>query len=243
MNKTVKIPGIVGGLGPESTADYYTAIIRRFRELDRAGADAPSRSERNPEILIASADIHAMLALVAKRDFDAVAEFLLAQIGRLARAGADFAAIACNTAHVAFDQVAARSPIPLVSLVDSACLAMGAAGSRRALLTGTAFTMGERFYAERAAASGVEIVSPSPEDREAIQNVIFPELEEGVIVSEKKARFIEIANRYAREAGVDSVILGCTELPLMIKEGELAARVVNASAAHVDAIVGKMLGS
>ncbi len=247
MARRVPVAGIIGGLGPESTVDYYTSILRRFRERDRAPRSAGyaprsgGYAERNPELLIASVDIHAMLALVEARDFGAMENFLLDAVGRLARGGADFAAIACNTAHVVFDGVAAKSPIPLVSIVDSACGLMRSAGRRRALLTGTAFTMGEGFYAERAQAMGIEIVAPEKADREAIQDVIFPELEEGIVVPEKKARFVEIANRYAREAGIDSVILGCTELPLMIGDGDLAVATVNPSAAHVEAIVGALL--
>lgn len=230
MAKTV---GIIGGLGPESTVDYYRRILLECRR--RTGL------ANNPDINIVSVDIVKALAHVSSREYDKLEAMLLSSAARLNAAGSDFAAIASNTPHVVFDGIARHSPIPFVSIVESTCSFVKRRAYERPLLTGTLFTMREGFYREAAERYGIDLIVPSQEDMLTIHDVIFPELEEGIVVPEKKARFVEMVGRYVRERGIDCVILGCTELPLMIGEGDVTVPIVNTSEIHVNAIVDRML--
>ena len=227
--------GIIGGLGPESTVDYYQSIIREYRR--RSGGD------RNPSILIASVDMGEILSYVADREYDRLVDALTGTVSSLARAGADFAAIASNTPHVVFDALRERSPIELISIVDAVCDSVRERGYRKPLLTGTLFTMSENFYGDAARKKGIQLVIPDAVDRARIHDVIFPELEEGIIVPEKKKAYLELVNSYVADGRIDSVILGCTELPLMISGGDLPVPAINTSAVHVDRIVTRLLGA
>lgn len=225
--------GIVGGLGPESTVTYYKGIVDLWRE--QTGSSA------YPPIIVNSIDMTAMLALVADSKLDELADMLLRAIDELAKAGADFAAIASNTPHVVFDRVRERSPIPLISIVDATVNRAKELGLTKPLLTGTAFTMKNGFYRDRAKQKGIEILVPNQDGQEMIHNIIFPELEEGIVIPAKKARFIELGERIIREEGADGIILGCTELPLMISATDFAIPVLDTAQIHIDAIVDALI--
>jgi aspartate racemase len=221
--------GIVGGLGPESTVNYYKGIIDLWRK--QTGNPA------YPPIIVNSIDMTAMLALVADNKLDALADMLLRAIDDLEKAGADFAAIASNTPHVVFDRVRERSPIPLISIVDATINRAKELGIKKPLLTGTAFTMKNCFYRDCAKQNGIGLLVPNRDGQEMIHNIIFPELEEGIVIPAKKARFIELGERIIREEGADGIILGCTELPLMIGANDFAVPVLDTAQIHIDAIV------
>src|SRR6478672_74143 len=130
--------GIVGGIGPESTIVYYRSIVAAYQRRNPDGG--------GPTILLNSIDLKAMLALIMAHRMDALVEFLLAEVGKLAAGGADFAIIAANTPHMVFDDVAARTPIPLISIVEVTRDAARARGMSRVGLFGTRFTMAATFY-------------------------------------------------------------------------------------------------
>jgi aspartate racemase len=140
-----------------------------------------------------------------------------------------------------FDELRAASPVELLSIVEATCAHIKRCGYERPLLTGTLFTMRENFYGTVARRAGVNLVIPGDEDKLAIHDVIFPELEDGVIVPEKKNRYVEIVRRYAGTGHIDSLILGCTELPLMISGGDVPVPVINTTEVHVAAIVDRAL--
>jgi len=229
----MKTIGIIGGIGPESTVDYYRGIITRYRDL--------TGDDNYPRILIDSINMTAMLALVSGRDYDALVAMLLDSIGALARAGAEIAAIASNTPHLVFDAVSARSPLPLVSIVEATAEKAKSLGIRKALLIGTAFTMASSFYRDCFTRYGIPVIVPDAPGQVAIHGIIFPELEEGIVVPEKKKRLLDICNRIIEGEGADGVILGCTELPLMVKDGDLAVCVLNTVRIHVEAIVSAII--
>jgi aspartate racemase len=225
--------GIVGGLGPESTVSYYKGII----DLGRKKTGSPAY----PPIVINSIDMTAMLALVADSRLDDLADMLLRAIDDLEKIGADFAAIASNTPHVVFDRVQKRASIPLISIVDATVIRAKELGIKKPLLTGTAFTMKNCFYRDCAERSGIELLLPDQAGQEMIHNIIFPELEEGIVIPEKKARFIELGEKIIREQGADGVILGCTELPLMIGVNDFAVPVLDTAQIHIEAIVDTLI--
>ncbi|MBP7460081.1 MAG: amino acid racemase [Candidatus Delongbacteria bacterium] len=225
--------GIVGGIGPESTLDYYRTIIHEYRRR----TDGPNY----PQLVIDNIDMSEMLHYVAEMDLERMSDQLLRSLNHLKAAGADFGAIACNTAHVVFDHLRERSPIPLISIVEETCRYAHHLSCRKVLLTGTSFTMRTNFFQQEFDKYGISSIVPDPEDQTSIDGIIFPELEEGIVVPEKKDRMLGICNKLIEHHRIDGVVLGCTELPIMIKAHDLPVTVLNTTRIHIDSIVNTML--
>lgn len=220
--------GLVGGVGPESTLDYYRLIIRAFQE--RKSADYP-------EILVYSANLTELLALMEARRWDELTGWLLHKIEALHRAGAEFAAIGSNSPHAVFEDVRRRSPLPLVSIVEAARDEAASRGSRRPGLLGTAFTMQADFYPETFRGRGMQMVVPPAEDQALIHRKLFTEIELGIFKDETRDQLLGIVERMIRRDGIDALVLGCTELPLILTKDEFGIPFLNTTAVHVDAIV------
>jgi len=224
--------GIVGGVGPASTLDYYREIISDFRRA--------TGGKNYPKIVVNSVDMTEMLRFTERRDFPGLADFLLRAIDELAAAGADFALIASNTPHIVFDQVRERSPLPLISIVEAACTRAASLGLKRLLLIGTGFTMANHFYQDALALRGIQAFVPPEEGRALVQNIIFPELEEGIVRPEQKERLVRLCSGLILDEGADGIILGCTELPLMIGARDFDVAVLDTTRIHIDAVVERL---
>jgi aspartate racemase len=225
--------GIIVGIGPESTVDYYKSIIDGYRNTVGDGS--------YPELVIDSIDMTAMLRLVDAGETDKLTELLLCSLECLHRAGAQVAVIASNTPHVVFDALEARSPLPLLSIVEETCKSAEAQGVKKIGLLGTAFTMSSSFYQVCFTARGIEVVVPKEDERRYIQQKIFSELEGGLIRPETRAGLIKIIDRMAREEAIGAAILGCTELPLILRDGDCAVPLLNTVQIHVQALVRVMM--
>ncbi|MBP1639282.1 MAG: ygeA 2 [Bacteroidetes bacterium] len=225
--------GIVGGIGPESTIDYYKGIINGYRSL--------SNDVNYPHIIVNSINMTAMLTLIDNKDYSGVTSLLLNAIVALKAAGASFAVIASNTPHVVFDDIKACSPIPLISIVEVTCNQALSLGLKKLLLIGTRFTMQNHFYQNEFRRHGIALAIPSSVDQEIVHNIIFPELEEGIVIPEKKARLVALCNEIIDKEQCDGIILGCTELPLMLHDEEFNIKVLNTAQIHVKTIVNKLL--
>jgi len=222
------IVGIVGGLGPESTIDYYRRILEAWRQHDPSTA---------PSIVIDSLDARRALQLV-DTNRAALTEYLLGSLRRLAGAGVDFAAMTANTAHIVFDDLAAQSPVPLVSIVEVCAEAARQRGLRRLALLGTRFTMEGSFYPSVCARSGVTVVPPGDADRAWIHERYVSELLNGDFRDETREQFISLVRRLRTEERIDGVILGGTELPLLLSTPVIAdVPALDTTALHVAAIV------
>ena len=158
----MKIAGIVGGIAPESTIQYYRLLIAAYRERTRDGS--------YPFILINSIDMKTMLDLIGANNLTGVTTYLASQVEKLARAGADFALFASNTPHIVFDQVQQQSSIRLISIVQAACDSARGLGLKRVGLFGTRFTMQGRFYADTFAREGISVLVPDPADQDYIHH-------------------------------------------------------------------------
>ena len=223
--------GIVGGLGPESTIDYYRRILEAW------GREDPSAA---PSIVIDSLDVRRALRLV-DTDRAALTEYLLASLHRLAGAGVDFAAMTANTPHIVFDELVARSPVPLVSIVEVCAEEASARGLRRLALLGTRFTMEAPFYPEVCARHGIAVVPPEEADRAWVHEVYVEELLRGRFLDDTRRRVIALAGRLRDEQGVDGVVLGGTELPLLLPGPVLAdVPALDTTALHVAALVRRL---
>jgi aspartate racemase len=223
--------GLVGGLGPESTIDYYRRIVEAWEREDASSA---------PSIVIDSLDVKLALRLV-DQDRAGLTEYLLASLRRLAGAGVDFAAMTANTPHIVFDDLAPRSPVPLVSIVEVCAEEAQRRGLRRLGLLGTRFTMDAPFYPTVCARYGIAVVPPNDVDRGWVHERYIGELLKGVFRDETRQRFLSLVSRLRGEEAIDGVILGGTELPLLLTGADIAnVPALDTTALHVAAIVRRL---
>ena len=230
----MKTLGIVGGLGPESTIDYYRSIIARFRER--------TNNEGYPHILVDSLDVDLGIRLVEAREWKRLAGYLLEGFRRLADAGADFGLMAANTPHIVFDEVSRLSPIPLLSIVEATCEEVRRRDLKRVGLLGTGFTMGGRFYPEVFERNGIALVSPSPEEQAYIHDKYLHELLLGTFLPETKSRLLEIIATLKDRDRVEGTVLAGTELPLILRAEEASGLpLLDTTQIHVRAAVAGIL--
>lgn len=226
--------GIIGGIGPESTVDYYKSIIGAFREKQAVLGC--------PEIVIYSADLPGLIKIVEAKDWGTLAEWLLEKVVALHKAGADFAVIASNTPHIVFDRVNSRSPIPMLSIVDETCRKAQQGGFRRLGLLGTRFTMESDFYQRLFEANGMGVFVPEKKDQELIHHRLFTEIELGIIKDSTRDELLSIVKKLIDGCRIDALILGCTELPLILNKDEFGIPFLNTTAIHVESIVNYCVG-
>lgn len=229
--------GLVGGVGPVSTIEYYKGINEGYQKhLSRY-----SKSGENPPMLIDSLNLATAYDLSVKKDWKNFAELFINSVHSLHAAGAEFAAIAANTAHIVFDEVKAASPIPLIGIVDETCKAAQAHGCKKLLIFGTGFTMSSGMYEAKCAEYGLEGIVPDDADKKIIHDIIFPNLEAGIVLEYEKTAVLEIARKMLSEHQADALVLGCTELNLIIKDGELDTTLLDTAEIHINAILKYML--
>src|SRR5256885_14609921 len=226
------IIGLVGGIAPPSTIDYYNLLIQKYRARHK---------DSFPHILINSIDLAAMLALVANNNLDALTDLLVREIDRLARAGAEIALIASNTSQIVYDRVHPRARIPLVSIVEATRDYVLAAGMRRIGLIGSRFVMDGAFSSEVLARKGLTVIVPGPAERAFIDNEYQSNFIYGRFPAAARVRILEIVTQMARREGIEGVILGGTELPLALGDTSgLSLRFFNSTLIHVERVVGLM---
>lgn len=213
--------GLIGGMSWESTAVYYRLLNEGVRA--RLGG-------------LHSADI-----LLHSLDFSPIAEMqaagaaMAASARRLERGGASCIVLATNTMHKLADQITAATNLPFLHLADVTAKAVRRTASRRPLLLATRFTMEQRFYRDRLAAFGVEALVPDAAERDDVHRIIYDELCRGRVEPASKARYREIVARAAREEGADGVILGCTEITLLVSQADFDIPAFDTTALHVEA--------
>jgi aspartate racemase len=193
-----------------------------------------------PSLVIDSVDVARAMHLV-QTDRVALADYLLASVRRLASAGVDFVAITANTPHIAFDEVAAQSPIPLISIVEVCAQEARRLELRRPILLGTRFTVEADFYPKVFAHQDLQLTIPNEADRNWVHDRYVGELLKGDFRDETREQFIALIDRLRSELSIDGVILGGTELPLLLKANAIAGLpVLDTTALHVKAIVDRM---
>ena len=226
--------GIVGGTGPESTVDYYRLLLARFHERGCAA---------NPHLFLHSVDNFRLLALASAGDWAGMATYLADAFAPLERAGAQIGLIAANTPHVVFDEVAARTTLPLVSIVEATCAAVRARGLRRVALLGTRFTMTGGFYPPVATRHGIELVVPTPDDLAYVHHVYVDEMIPGQFRPESRDGVLAVIERLRRDTGVEAAILGGTELPILLRGAPEPLPLLDTTRIHVEAAVEAALAA
>jgi aspartate racemase len=230
----VKTAGIVGGIGPESTVDYYRSIVAGYRERNPDGS--------YPPVVINSIDLQKVLALVAAGALEQLTSYMADAVEKLAAAEADFAVIASNTPHVIFDSLARRSPIPLLSIVEVAVTGARSRGLKRLGLFGTRSTMQGSFYAKAFEQAGIAVLSPSEADQIRIHDIYMNELVPGIFRDESRATILDVVSRMHAREKIHGVILGGTELPLLLRGHELPdVPFLDTAQLHVARIVTEIL--
>lgn len=227
--------GIIGGLGPEATVDYYRRIVDFFHQ--------ENLSLSTPEIIIYSTDIAELFRLVGDGDREALVEWLAVKVRGLEAAGADFAVISANTPHIVFDRVSAKSPIPLLSIVEATRERARSMGLKRLGLLGTKFTMEANFFGSCLAKDGIAVLVPDEADQEFIHEKLVKEIELGIFSDETRQGLLSIIGRMAGDKLLDGIILGCTELPLILEQNQCALPLLNTTEIHVSAICKYCLGT
>lgn len=229
----MKTLGVIGGLGPESTVEYYQTIIALYQA--RAGADS------YPQFVLNSIDFAKGRDFIIANDLAGVTRYLIEEIQKLIRAGADFGIIAANTPHLVFDDVQAACGLPLVSIVEATAKVAKARELKRLAVFGTRFTMQGSFYKNVFSREGIELVIPEPPDQEYIHDKYMNELVVGTFLPETRTGLLEIVDRLRKEAAVDGVILGGTELPLILREAEHnGIPLLDTMRIHAEAAVAEM---
>lgn len=225
--------GILGGMTPESTVTYYQHIFRRYEEL---------YGDLNyPETVIYDVSFQRFEDWMGEEDWESIEEALQDGLERLAAAGADFAVIATNTMHILFEKLEARSPIPLISIVDAAAEAVEEEGMQVVGLLGTRFTMEKPFYREGLKRHGIEALVPEKEERDYIDRVVFEELSRGLLLPESRNGYLEIINGLV-ERGAQGVVLGCTEIPLLVTHEHTDVRLFDTAVIHAEKALQHAIG-
>ncbi len=210
--------GILGGLGPESTAVYYEYITREYYR--RYG------NYSYPEIIIYSLSFQEFI----DTGYEAAGKVKTA-IGNLHKAGADFVIAACNSIHIVFEEVSGNIPIPWFSIIDATAQEIKKNNIKKVGLLGTIFTMSKDFYSKGLARHHIETITPSVEDRQKINNIIYKELVLNEIRDDSRQVIVEIIRNLSQK-GAEGVVLGCTELPFLIKQKDTSAKVFDTTTIH-----------
>lgn len=226
--------GIIGGIGPESTVDYYKLIIAAFHE---------KRTEQGyPEIIIYSANLSSLMRILEASNWENLTDWLLEKVVALHKAGAEFAVIGSNTPHIVFDRVNSRSPIPMLSIIEETRKNALKRGYKKLGLLGTRFTMESDFFKKPFRVNEMAIVVPDEEDQELIHHRLFSEIELGIIKDSTRKELLSIIKKLIDRHSIDALILGCTELPLILNQDEFGIPFLNTTAIHAESIVNYCIG-
>jgi aspartate racemase len=207
----MKTLGIIGGIAPESTIAYCRLLVDSYRQKDP--------DSNYPSLIINSINLKRVVGMMETNALADLTEYLLREVRRLANAGADFGLLSSNTPHLIFDDLRRQSPIPLISIVEAACAEAKALGLWRVGLFGTRFTMQGRFYPEVFARDSIALVTPNNDEQNYIHDIYLRELIYGIFLPETCERLLQIVERMKNEEHIHGLILGGTELPLILRDG------------------------
>jgi aspartate racemase len=228
----MKTLGLIGGIGPESTVEYYRLLIDAYRE---------QRDGNYPPIIINSINLKMLIALMNAGELEKFTDEIAGEVEKLARAGADFGAFASNTPHIVFDEVQRRSRIPLLSIVEAACEEVRRLGFKTVGLFGTRFTTQAKFYPETFSRAGITLVTPNEEEQNYIHEKYMGELLNNIFLPETRERMLSIADDLKSRHSIQAIILGGTELPLLLRGTEHnGMRMLDTTRIHVERLVKEL---
>ena len=220
--------GMIGGFSPESTKDYYSKIIELYRKY---------KKDDYPEIVINSMDINKLFTYINNGELGELTNWLLSGINDLKNAGSDFCFISANTPHIVFDKLQERSILPMISIVETTCEYASQKKYKKLGLLGTKFTMDADFFKRPFTNKNIEVFVPNNDEIEYIKNKYLTEIEIGKYSDQTKKRFIDIIQKMKIKYGLDGMILGCTEFPLLLNGIDLGIEMMNTTNIHIEKIV------
>lgn len=220
--------GIIGGLSPESTIEYYRIITRDY--------NARLGGLNFPEMTIISLNLQKIADAQNNNEWDKVAETIVKGIDNLKKSGADFAAIASNTPHNAYEKIKEKSSLYVLSIMDATAKEIQKDGFKKVGLLGTKPTMEYGFFQKTFERYGIETIIPDEEDRNFVDEIIWNELIHGQITERAKQGYVSIINKMV-DNGAEGVILGCTEIPLLIKQDDCPVKIYDTTEIHARAIL------
>ena len=229
----MKTLGLIGGTGPESTIDYYRLLTTLYREK----ADGAS-----PPLIINSINLKLMIEWMGANELGKVTDYLVTEFEKLEKAGVDFAALTANTPHIVFDELKQRVRLPLISIVEAACERAESLGFKSVGLFGTRYTMQAPFYPKVFSFTDIKLVTPNEEEQEYIHEKYFGELLKDTFLPETRTKFLAIADEMKARDGIEALILGGTEIPLLLRtEEHNGIQLLDTTRIHVDRLIEEML--
>jgi len=225
--------GLIGGMGPESTIPYYHDIVYGVQK--KIGGNA------FPELTIESVNVFEVLRLCGEEKYDELTAYLMQAIHNLEKSGADFAALSANTPHIVFDRLKEQANIPLVSIIEACCEEAKRRNYKKIGLLGTIFTMKGSFFKKPFDENGIEVMIPTDSEMQYINEKIAQELELGIVKSETLVGFQRIINRMKKEQGIEAIVLGCTELPLLLNNEVSPVPCLDTMKIHVQTLVNMIV--
>lgn len=223
----MKKMGIIGGIGPEATINYYLAAIKRTQK-------SLGTTKQLPEIVINSINMYHMFDLLEQKDYPAVVAYLVKAANELQAAGADFGLMCGNTPHIVFDQVQQQTSLPLLSIVITALKQAQSLQLKRVALLGTKFTMQNTFFSQPFIDAGIKLVLPDSAEQTWLHQKIVDELENGVVKRETKQQLLHMTQHLIEQHQLDGLILGCTELPLILHPLDFSVAVLDIAKLHIE---------
>ncbi|MCI8410639.1 MAG: amino acid racemase [Lachnospiraceae bacterium] len=225
--------GLVGGMGPESTIPYYHDIVYGVQEV--------LGKSLFPELSIESVNVFEVLRLCGEKQYDELTEYLIGAINNLAKSGADFAVLSANTPHIVFDKLKEQSPIPLISIVEATYEEAKLRGLKKIGLLGTIFTMTGEFFKAPFVKNGIQVTIPTEREMQMINDKISTELELGIVKEETLLSFQKVISRMKDEDGIEAIVLGCTELPLLLNDEVSSVPCLDTMQIHISSIIKTIL--
>ena len=221
--------GMIGGFSPESTLEYYRLLIETYNK--------EVSNRKNPEIIIYSMDINILFSMIENKQWDELVKWLADGIEVLSKAGADFGFISANTPHVVFDRINELSNIPLISIIEETSKYVKNLGLSKVGLIGTKFAMQNNFFQNVFDENDITIIIPNEKEQEYIHHKLITEIQLGKFLDETRKELIDIVKRMIDENSIEGIILGCTELPLILTKDELGIPFFNTTMIHVESII------
>ena len=226
--------GLVGGTGPESTLMYYKELNHRIDRLTGGKA--------MPDIAIESVNFRRMWGYVSDNELDLLTDYFVEKIDCLERSGAEVVSLTCATGHIVIDRIKQKTNVPLVSIPEAVCEKAAVLGIKKVGLLGTIFTMEQNFMKQPFINAGIGVFIPEPTDRQLIAKRILEELERGIVKEQTLKEFQDIIGKMKAQNGIEAVILGCTELPLLLNSENCPVTCLNSVDIHIEKLIGLAMG-
>lgn len=221
--------GLVGGTGPESTLMYYKEINSRIDEM--------TGNKAMPDIAIESVNFRKAWNMVVAEDYEALADYLSEKINFLKKSGSEVISLTAVTMHIVFDLIQEKTGVGLISIPMAVCNEVKRRNYKKIGLLGTIFTMEQDYMKKDFEQAGIEVIVPNEENRRLVAKRILEELEVGIVNENTLKEFNEIIDNMKTEYGIEAVVLGCTELPLLLNNENCVLPCLDSVAIHIKELI------